>query len=415
MTYSEYSRIMEITEAETDNAMIDIDFMWESALTSHRLDVADLEYQFESTEGYDQDTMTQLYTEEAETFGAKIKAAWEKFCKWVKSIFDKLTGKKPDDAKLKAAEEKNPKGVKAPIDVNEAGKQLDALAPLLSEGNFNRIMKDVDLLTKKGIKVNINIKSKNKNHNYEHASALSMFAKVASSFIASVTTPVVTVVAVAAVGKYILKTLDVTGKINKLCESLTNKIGESASPVMQVLRDLVSGVSTLNAGLSRLINGKNAEITKNENEKKGDVPPSELKTAANAYLKASMDSAKASVLNRSGATKSFTDARENYLEMYQRCKNHGNFDGKKFSDLCKKISERKGENADIVAAQREVAKLDAVKVEESVNADDTVFSSIFESTFANADAPKFAPDTTSAFLSTPDQNMNEIMALLDNF
>ena len=43
------------------------------------------------------------------------------------------------------------------------------------------------------------------------------------------------------------------------------------------------------------------------------------------------------------------------------------------------------------------------------------FSSIFESTFANADAPKFAPDTTSAFLSTPDQNMNEIMALLDNF
>lgn len=412
MTYSEYSRIMEITEAETDNAMIDIDFMWESACASHRLDVADLEYQFESAD-YDQDAMTQMYLEEAETFGAKIKAAWEKFCKWVKSIFDKLTGKKPDDAKLKAAEEKNPKGIKAPINVNEAGKQLDALAPLLTEGNFNRVMKDVDILSKKGIKVNINIKTKN--HSYEHASALSMLAKVASSFIAAVTTPVVTVVAVAAVGKYILKTLDITGKINQLCEKLTGKIGESASPVMQILRDLVSGVSTLNTGLSKLINGKNAGNIKTEIEKKGDVPPSELKSAANAYLKASIDAFKASVLNRNGTTKSFIDAREKYLEMFTRCKNYGDFDGKKFSDLCKKISEHKGENSDIVAAQNEIKKLDAVKVEESVNPDNTVFSSIFESTFANADAPKFAPDTTSAFLSTPDQNMNEIMALLDNF
>ncbi len=412
MTYSEYSRIMEITEAETDNAMIDIDFMWESACASHRLDVADLEYQFESAD-YDQDAMTQMYLEEAETFGAKIKAAWEKFCKWVKSIFDKLTGKKPDDTKLKAAEEKNPKGIKAPINVNEAGKQLDALAPLLTEGNFNRVMKDVDILSKKGIKVNINIKTKN--HSYEHASALSMLAKVASSFIAAVTTPVVTVVAVAAVGKYILKTLDITGKINQLCEKLTGKISESASPVMQILRDLVSGVSTLNTGLSKLINGKNAGTIKTEIEKKGDVPPSELKSAANAYLKASIDAFKASVLNRNGTTKSFIDAREKYLEMFTRCKNHGDFDGKKFSDLCKKISEHKGENADIVAAQNEIKKLDAVKVEESVNPDNTVFSSIFESTFANADARKFAPDTTSAFLSTPDQNMNEIMALLDNF
>lgn len=415
MTYSEYSRIMEITEAETDNAMIDIDFMWESARASHRLDVADLEFQFESAEGYDTDTMTRMYLEEAESFGAKIKAAWEKFCKWVKSIFDKLTGKKPDENKLKDAEEKNPKGVKAPIDVKEAGKQLDALAPLLSEGNFNRVMKDVDLLTKKGIKVNINIKSKNKNHNYEHASALSMLAKVATSFVAAVTTPVVTVVSIAVVGKYILKTLDITGKINKACEKLTDKIGESASPLMNILRDLVSGVSTLNAGLSKIINGKNAETEKKNIEKKGDVPPSELKSAANAYLKASMDSARSSVLNRTGSTKSFNDARQNYLEMYTRCKNRGDFDGKKFADLCKKISDRKGENADVVAAQNEVNKLDAVKVEERVNPDGTIFSSIFESTFANANAPKFAPDTTSAFLSTPDQNMNEIMALLDNF
>lgn len=414
MTYSEYSRIMEITEAETDNAMIDIDFMWESACASHRLDVADLEYQFESAD-YDQDAMTQMYLEEAETFGAKIKAAWEKFCKWVKSIFDKLTGKKPDDEKLKAAKEKNPKGIKAPINVNEAGKQLDALAPLLTEGNFNRIMKDVDLLSKNGIKVNVNIKAKHKVHNYEHASALSMLAKVASSFIAAVTTPVVTVVSVAVVAKYILKTLDITGKINQLCEKLTGKIGESASPIMQILRDLVSGVSTLNAGLSKLINGKNASATKVENEKKGDVPLSELKSSANSYLKAAIDASKASVLNRNSATKSFTDSREKYLEMFTRCKNHGDFDGKKFSDLCKKISEHKGENSDIVAAQNEIKKLDAVKVEESVNPDNTVFSSIFESTFANANAPKFAPDTTSAFLSTPDQNMNEIMALLNNF
>lgn len=414
MTYSEYSRIMEITEAETDNAMIDIDFMWESARASHRLDVADLEYQFESAD-YDQDAMTQMYLEEAETFGAKIKAAWEKFCKWVKSIFDKLTGKKPDDAKIKATKEKNPKGIKAPINVNEAGKQLDAIAPLLTEGNFNRIMKDADILSKNGINVNINIKTKHKVHNYEHASALSMLAKVASSFIAAVTTPVVTVVSVAVVAKYILKTLDITGKINQLCEKLTGKISESASPIMQILRDLVSGVSTLNSGLSKLINGKNASATKIENEKKGDVPPSELKSAANSYLKESINASKASVLNRNSATKSFTDSREKYLEMFTRCKNHGDFDGKKFSDLCKKISEHKGENSDIVAAQNEIKKLDAVKVEESVNPDDTIFSSIFESTFANANAPKFAPDTTSAFLSTPDQNMNEIMALLDNF
>lgn len=101
--------------------------------------------------------------------------------------------------------------------------------------------------------------------------------------------------------------------------------------------------------------------------------------------------------------------------MVTRCKNRGEFNAEKFSNLCKKIADRKGDNADEVEAGNEIKKLDAVKVEERVNPDDTIFSSIFESTFANANAPKFAPDTTSAFLSTPDQNMNEIMSLLDNF
>ena len=414
MTYSEYSRIMEITEAETDNAMIDIDFMWESACASHRLDVADLEYQFESAD-YDQDAMTQMYLEEAETFGAKIKAAWEKFCKWVKSIFDKLTGKKPDNAKLKAAEEKNPKGVKAPFDVNEAGKQMDALAPLLTEGNMKRVLDDMDILARKGVKVNINIKSKNKNHNYEHMTALGLLAKVGGAFIHAVTTPVVTVVSVALVGKYIIKSLDITGKINKLCEGLTNKIGENASGLMKLLRDLISGISTLNSGLDRLVNGPNANTTMKKNVAKGEAPTSDLKDAANAYLKAAIDSSKASLLNKAGASKTFSDAREKYQEMATRCKNCGEFDSRKFNELCKTIESKKGTNADIVAAQNEIKKLDAVKVEERVNPDDTIFSSIFESTFANANAPKFSPDTTSAFLSTPDQNMNEIMALLDNF
>ena len=414
MTYSEYSRIMEITEAETDDAMIDIDFMWESARASHRLDVADLEFQFESAD-YDTDAMTQMYLEEAESFSAKIKAAWEKFCKWVKSIFDKLTGKKPDESTLKAAEEKNPKGVKAPFDVKEAGKQLDALAPLLTEGNMKRVLDDMDILARKGVKVNIDIKSKNKNHNYEHMTALGLLAKVGGAFIHAVTTPVVTVVSVALVGKYIIKSLDITGKINKACESLSNKIGENASGLMKLLRDLISGISTLNSGLDRLVNGPNAKATMKKNEAKGEVPASDLKKSANDYLKAAMDSAKASMLNKAGSSKTFSDAREKYLGMVTRCKNHGEFDPQKFNDLCKKISERKGNNSDIVAAQNEVKKLDAVKVEERVNPDDTIFSSIFESTFANANAPRFAPDTTSAFLSTPDQNMNEIMALLDNF
>ena len=414
MTYSEYSRIMEITEAETDNAMIDIDFMWESARASHRLDVADLEYQFESAD-YDQDAMTQMYLEEAETFGAKIKAAWEKFCKWVKSIFDKLTGKKPDDAKLKAAEEKNPKGVKVPFDAKEASKQMDALAPLLTEGNMKRVLGDIDILARKGVKVNIDIKSNNKNHNYEHMTALSLLTKVGSAFLHAVGTPVVTVCAVSWLGKTLIKSIDLTGKISKLCDALSSKIDENANGLMKILRDLISGISSLNNGLDRLVNGPNAKKTKEQNEAKGDASVADLKSAANDYLSAAKDLASASALKQLKTSKAFEDARKKYLEMVTRCKNRGEFNAEKFSNLCKKIADRKGNNADEVEAGNEIKKLDAVKVEERVNPDDTVFSSIFESTFANANAPKFAPDTTSALLSTPDQNMNEIMALLDNF
>lgn len=415
MTYSEYSRIMEVTEAETDNAMIDIDFMWESACASHRLDVADLEYQFESTD-YDTDAMTQMYLEEAKTFGEKIKAAWEKFCKWVKSIFDKLTGKKPDDAKLKAAEEKNPKGIKVPFNAKEASKQMDALAPLLTESNMKRVLGDIDILARKGVKVNIDIKSSNKNHNYEHMTALGLLTKVGGALLHAVGTPVVTVCAVSWLGKTLIKSIDLTGKISKLCDALSSKIDENANGLMKLLRDLISGISALNSGLDRIINGSSAKKTKEKNEAKGDASVSDLKAAANAYLKAAKDSAAASGFKQSASTsKAFNDAREKYLEMVDRCKNYAPFKAKEFSDLCKKIADRKGNNADEVEAGNEIKKLDEVKAEERVNPDDTIFSSIFESTFANANAPKFAPDTTSAFLSTPDQNMNEIMALLDNF
>ena len=52
MTFSEYSRIMEIEEAKADNVMADIDYMIESANATHKLNLADLDFKFES-EDYD--------------------------------------------------------------------------------------------------------------------------------------------------------------------------------------------------------------------------------------------------------------------------------------------------------------------------------------------------------------------------
>ena len=75
MTFSEYSRIMEIEEAKADNVMADIDYMIESANATHKLNLADLDFKFES-EDYDMDAMTQMYTEEANDFTAKDQAGF---------------------------------------------------------------------------------------------------------------------------------------------------------------------------------------------------------------------------------------------------------------------------------------------------------------------------------------------------
>ena len=64
MTFSEYSRIMEIEEAKADNVMADIDYMIESANATHKLNLADLDFKFES-EDYDMDAMTLNILEKA--------------------------------------------------------------------------------------------------------------------------------------------------------------------------------------------------------------------------------------------------------------------------------------------------------------------------------------------------------------
>ena len=104
MTFSEYSRIMEIEEAKADNVMADIDYMIESANATHKLNLADLDFKFES-EDYDMSAMTQMYTEEAETFTDKLKAIWDKFLKWLQGVVSAMFNLKPNEETVKKAEE----------------------------------------------------------------------------------------------------------------------------------------------------------------------------------------------------------------------------------------------------------------------------------------------------------------------
>ena len=423
MTYSEYSRIMEITEAETDNAMIDIDFMLESACASHRLDVADLEYQFESVDGYDQDTMVRMYTEEANGFIAKVKAAWDKFCKWVKSIVDKIFKKTPDEKAVKAASDNNPEGIKLPFDMEKTSKEMDNVSSMLNPSYMKRLMKDIDSLSQKGIKVNINVKTKN--HNYEHTPLLNQFVTNVGNLLAAAAAPAAGVVSIALLMKHIKKTVNFSKKIDECTSGLKDFASDSLGVIMSPIRELLSTAQGLMTTLTAAIAGHNKhehDLTKKPEKTYEVKSPKDVKGAASRLLLAAKNHGKATekyVIDRT--KRRYDECVSTFDSVMKTAGSIDGFNASEFKSLCKAISEKKttDNDQDVVKAQQMINNLKddqpEEKKQESVIDDDTVFSSIFENTFANADAPKFAPDTTSAFLSTPDQNMNEIMALLDNF
>ncbi len=421
MTYSEYSRIMEITEAETDNAMIDIDFMWESACASHRLDVADLEYQFESVDGYDQDTMVRMYTEEANGFIAKVKAAWDKFCKWVKSVVDKIFKKTPDEKAVKAASDNNPEGIKLPFDVEKTSKEMDKVSSMMNPSYMKRLMKDVDTLSRKGIKVNINVKTKN--HNYEHTPLLNQFVTNVGNLLAAAAAPAAGVVSIALLMKHIKKTVNFSKKIDECTSGLKDFASDSLGVIMSPIRELLSTAQGLMTTLTAAIAGHNKHDhdLKKKPEKTYEVKSSkDVKTSAEGLLFTASRIGNAEDANNKKKLGALYN--ERLAKFDAVVKNAGSIEGfnpTTFKSILDTISKKKNnkDDKDVVKAQKMIDSLptEEKKQESVIEDDDTVFSSIFESTFANADAPKFAPDTTSAFLSTPDQNMNEIMALLDNF
>lgn len=199
MTFSEYSRIMEIEEAKADNVMADIDYMIESANATHKLNLADLDFKFES-EDYDMDAMTQMYTEEANDFTAKIKQVWDKFYKWLQGVIFAIFNLQPKEADVKAVEEANPQGIKAPIDVDKAVKEMDKCSSLMTPAYAKRLMKDVDTLSKKGIKVNLKVDyGKQRVHNTNHTPLIDRFLDACTSLMMVFAVPTAVVVTVGTV------------------------------------------------------------------------------------------------------------------------------------------------------------------------------------------------------------------------
>ena len=243
MTFSEYSRIMEIEEAKADNVMADIDYMIESANATHKLNLADLDFKFES-EDYDMDAMTQMYTEEANDFTAKIKQVWDKFYKWLQGIISAIFNLQPKEDDVKAAEEKNPEGVKVPVDVEKAVKEMDKCSNLMTPAYAKRLMKDVDTLSKKGIKDNLKVDyGKQRVHNTNHTPLIDRFLDACTSLMMVFAIPTATVVTVGTVANGIRKAFDFTKVVQRFSEAIAENTGVDIGGILGGLQSITTKVS----------------------------------------------------------------------------------------------------------------------------------------------------------------------------
>ncbi len=442
MTYSEHLRIMEMEYAEADNSMIDIDFMLESAEASHRLDVADLDFKFESCDDYDQDAKVQMYMTEAKTFGDKVKAAWNKFVEWLRGIVAKIFKLKPDDAKAKKVAAAHPKGIKVPFNIGETEKHMDKLSGFFSSASIAKLTKDIDQLTKDGIKVNVNIKS-GKLQTYQKTTALNAFLDAASGIVKAAVAPAGAVVGVGVLLKFMNKSFNFAKKLQEWAQDLANKADGKLNFIIVPLQQIASTVTGINSSLAHVMGTSSVEDPTTRklvitDEKVNSMSAAKFNGVLANLKKALQDGTSANMIKRGEHADAIDEAHAAYREAIITANRKSaefkeKYNQKVIADAaneCIKYAYQapayklghKGEGEKALLAfdkavnsqKSTIALLDAKPAEtkeESVNNDGTVFSSFFEST----DMLSSAPDTTSAFLSTPDQNMNEIMSLLDRF
>lgn len=439
MTFSEYSRIMEIEEAKADNVMADIDYMIESANATHKLNLADLDFKFES-EDYDMDAMTQMYTEEANDFTAKIKQVWDKFYKWLQGIISAIFNLQPKEADVKAAEEANPQGVKAPIDVDKAVKEMDKCSSLMTPAYAKRLMKDVDTLSKKGIKVNLKVDyGKQRVHNTNHTPLIDRFLDACTSLMMVFAIPTATVVTVGTVANGIRKAFDFTKVVQRFSEAIAENTGVDLGGIVSSLQLITTKISGGASALAKLIPGLKDVVQKHDEakaakdaEKKDNVSTKDVYAKANTLLSKTTQlcGAKSDAIKTRLKTP-YETAKEALQEISGTVKVDG-FDCNKFiSDCDEAVKATPKEAASIITTLKDALnkiphdshapkeglfsqvanKLDVGHKNESASsdfADDTVYSQFFESTDM---MPK---SDTSYFLKSDDERIDDMLKILDS-
>lgn len=439
MTFSEYSRIMEIEEAKADNVMADIDYMIESANATHKLNLADLDFKFES-EDYDMDAMTQMYTEEANDFTAKIKQVWDKFYKWLQGIISAIFNLQPKEADVKAAEEANPQGVKAPIDVDKAVKEMDKCSSLMTPAYAKRLMKDVDTLSKKGIKVNLKVDyGKQRVHNTNHTPLIDRFLDACTSLMMVFAIPTATVVTVGTVANGIRKAFDFTKVVQRFSEAIAENTGVDLGGIVSSLQLITTKISGGASALAKLIPGLKDVVQKHDEakaakdaEKKDNVSTKDVYAKANTLLSKTTQlcGAKSDAIKTRLKTP-YETAKEALQEISGTVKVDG-FDCNKFiSDCDEAVKATPKEAASIITTLKDALnkiphdshapkeglfsqvanKLGVGHKNESASsdfADDTVYSQFFESTDM---MPK---SDTSYFLKSDDERIDDMLKILDS-
>lgn len=444
MTFSEYSRIMEIEEAKADNVMADIDYMIESANATHKLNLADLDFKFES-EDYDMDAMTQMYTEEANDFTAKIKQAWDKFYKWLQGIISAIFNLQPKEADVKAAEEANPQGVKAPIDVDKAVKEMDKCSSLMTPAYAKRLMKDVDTLSKKGIKVNLKVDyGKQRVHNTNHTPLIDRFLDACTSLMMVFAIPTATVVTVGTVANGIRKAFDFTKVVQRFSEAIAENTGVDLGGILGTLQSITTKVSGCATALGKHIPviGKNIEAAAKKHEdakaakdaeKKTNASPKDVYAKANTLLSKTTQLCGAKTDAIKTRLKAPYETAKTALQDISSTVNVEGFNCTSFiSDCDEAISKATPkEAAPIIAKLRDALnkiphddhapkeglfsqvanRLGVGHKNESASSDfddDTVYSQFFESTDM---MPK---SDTSYFLKSDDERIDDMLKILDS-
>lgn len=439
MTFSEYSRIMEIEEAKADNVMADIDYMIESANATHKLNLADLDFKFES-EDYDMDAMTQMYTEEANDFTAKIKQVWDKFYKWLQGIISAIFNLQPKEADVKAAEEANPQGVKAPIDVDKAVKEMDKCSSLMTPAYAKRLMKDVNTLSKKGIKVNLKVDyGKQRVHNTNHTPLIDRFLDACTRLMMVFAIPTATVVTVGTVANGIRKAFDFTKVVQRFSEAIAENTGVDLGGIVSSLQLITTKISGGASALAKLIPGLKDVVQKHDEakaakaaEKKDNVSTKDVYAKANTLLSKTTQlcGAKSDAIKTRLKTP-YETAKEALQEISGTVKVDG-FDCNKFiSDCDEAVKATPKEAASIITTLKDALnkiphdshapkegifsqvanKLGVGHKQESASsdfADDTVYSQFFESTDM---MPK---SDTSYFLKSDDERIDDMLKILDS-